>query len=1245
MPTLKQSAIGRMRRVAILAFVIALLLGPLAIPSSAAPPQQTPGRAVGIVSLKGTGSRHDGNSSLALSVGRNVSDDGRFVVFSATPSMVPGDAGPSTGTNIYLRDLVMGTTEVISKSFTDTPSNGASFAPVISGDGRYVAFTSTATNLVPAADQNGVASDVFVFDRSNRSIVLASVSTDGTQGNCDSAWPSLSADGRYLAFNSCATNWPEVAGKTLAVPDIFVRDLQAGITVWANPPAVPGVFHQNESKGPSLSANGRFVAYESRSNTILPVIPSREVGRRAVYLRDTCFGAPAGCVPSSEWISVSGFPVENTGDAFRPSMNADGRYVAFESSLPDLVPGDTNGVGTFGPNLSLGRDVFVLDRNTRIMLRVNVNGAGGEAFLVDRNSQVIQGCPSAHASISGAGRFVAFESCANNLDSSIAPHFDLSQVILSNIYLRDRDVDGNGAFDEPGGVSTILVSRSPAGIEANSHSNNPFISADGNVIAFSSLASDLLPLPLVTHLTDIYVSAPTGISVDDVSTVEGHAGSTNLTFTVKLFPPSTLTVLVDFATADGTAAVGSDYVVNGGTLTFLPGETFKQVTVSVSGDALIEPDESFFLHLSNGTNATIWKPQGVGTIQNDDTTPPLTISVDDVQLGEGNSGTTQLTFTVSLSAPNANPVTVDFSTADGTATIADNDYAAKSGTLTFTPGQTTLTITIDVTGDTTFEPDETFVVDLANPSGATIGKAQGLGTIQNDDSNTVTINIQENISVTDAPGLLPSAMLAISESITVTDAPGLLPSAMIGINETINVTDAPAPLPSAMLNINEAITVTDAPGASIGNTLTGPNIVVLPVDLATGATPVTVTFASVTQAGNTTLVMGPTGPPPPTGYVPGTPPLYHDVSTTAVYTPPVQVCVRYAGIVFSGSPTLWHFENGAWVNITTSVDAANQVVCGNSTSLSPFALFEPAQDQQAPEVQCAGPDGQWHVSDVALPCTAVDAGSGLANPADASFTLSTNVPAGTETGNAVTGSRQICDAAGNCATAGPIGGNQVDKKAPIITLTSPAEGATYVLHQAANAAYSCGDSGSGVGSCAGAVAHGAAVDTSSVGAKTFQVTATDAAGNSTSLAHHYAVRYNFVGFLPPVDNLPVTNTVKSGRKVPVKWRLLSADGASISDLASFTSLLVAPIACDPAPTDVVAQQFEVHGDDDDHGDTAVRYDPVARQFIFNWKTRKGWTGCRLLQLTLRDGTVHSAMFKFKNKSSKSHDESEEGPEE
>jgi hypothetical protein len=237
------------------------------------------------------------------------------------------------------------------------------------------------------------------------------------------------------------------------------------------------------------------------------------------------------------------------------------------------------------------------------------------------------------------------------------------------------------------------------------------------------------------------------ISIDDVTATEGNAGTKGFTFTVTLSAASGQTVTVSYATADGTtnpATAGNDYTSTSGTLTFPPGVTSRQITVSVAGDINQEPNETFFVDLTSPTNATIADGRGVGTIINDDS---ITISINDVSVTEGNGGNTQAIFTVTLSASSTQTITVSWATADGTATIANSDYTAGSGSLTFAPGVLAQTITVNVRGDTVFEADETFFVNLTNPTNATIADGQGQGTIANDDTPpTLAIN---DVSITE----------------------------------------------------------------------------------------------------------------------------------------------------------------------------------------------------------------------------------------------------------------------------------------------------------------------------------------------------------------------------------------------------------------------------------------------------------------------------------------------------------------
>jgi Calx-beta domain-containing protein/VCBS repeat protein len=220
------------------------------------------------------------------------------------------------------------------------------------------------------------------------------------------------------------------------------------------------------------------------------------------------------------------------------------------------------------------------------------------------------------------------------------------------------------------------------------------------------------------------------LSVSDATFTEGNAGTANATFSVTLDTASTEPVTAAYATADGTASAGSDYQAASGMLTFAPGETSKTITVLVNGDRLPEPNETLAINLSAATNATIADGQGVGTMTDDE--PRITIS--DVVKREGRKNTTSFTFTVALSTAYDEPVTMSFRTVDGTARTSDSDYVARTGTLTFAPGETTKTITIEVKGDSKKEANETFYLDLFGlSSNALFTKNRGIGTILNDD--------------------------------------------------------------------------------------------------------------------------------------------------------------------------------------------------------------------------------------------------------------------------------------------------------------------------------------------------------------------------------------------------------------------------------------------------------------------------------------------------------------------------------
>jgi CSLREA domain-containing protein len=230
--------------------------------------------------------------------------------------------------------------------------------------------------------------------------------------------------------------------------------------------------------------------------------------------------------------------------------------------------------------------------------------------------------------------------------------------------------------------------------------------------------------------------APPTVSIGDRNVVEGNSGTTAATFAVSLSAPSGKQVTVDYATADDTARQPADYGPASGTLTFAPGQVSKTIAVAVVGDTVIEQDETYTVGLSGAVNAGLADATGLGTIANDDVVlppvvPAITIAGATVT-PEGNAGTKDATFAVTLSRATTVPVSVQYATANGTASAAA-DYAAASGTLTFAPGETAKAVVVKVNGDTLVEPNETFTVALSVAAGGTLGTAQATGTIVDDD--------------------------------------------------------------------------------------------------------------------------------------------------------------------------------------------------------------------------------------------------------------------------------------------------------------------------------------------------------------------------------------------------------------------------------------------------------------------------------------------------------------------------------
>ncbi|MEA9825471.1 putative Ig domain-containing protein [Xanthomonas campestris pv. raphani] len=323
--------------------------------------------------------------------------------------------------------------------------------------------------------------------------------------------------------------------------------------------------------------------------------------------------------------------------------------------------------------------------------------------------------------------------------------------------------------------------------------------------------SDTFPLEdgrsdIITVNITITPSQPT-LSINDVSVNEGNAGTSNATFTVSLSQPAGAGgASFDIATADGSATAGVDYVASSLTGQTIPaGSSSATFTVLVNGDTLSEPNETFFVNISNVSGAGVSDAQGQGTIVNDDALPSL--SIDDVSVNEGNSGTTTATFTVTLSAASGQTVSVNYASADGTAT-AGSDYVARSGTLTFAPGTTAQGVAITVNGDTALEPNETFSVGLSGASNASIARATGAGTILNDD-----------VVVTVGPASLPAATAGSAYSQNLSASGGTAPysfavtAGALPAGLTLSAAGVLSGTPTATGSFNFTATATDSGGS------------------------------------------------------------------------------------------------------------------------------------------------------------------------------------------------------------------------------------------------------------------------------------------------------------------------------------------------------------------------------------------------------------------------------------------------
>ena len=413
----------------------------------------------------------------------SLSLDGRYVAFQSAATNLVADDFNQTG-DIFVRDRQSGSTERVSTDSAGNQGNLQSGGASISADGHHVAFYSDATNLVLGDTNNTI--DVFVHDRITGVTSRVSVTNSGGQANSFSDGPSISSDGRYVVFQSSASNL--VVNDTNGVADIFVHDRDTDADGLYDEPGETTTERVSvDSTGtqanlnsiccgqsqPAISADGRYVTFISLAYNL---VPGDTNGFRDVFVHDRQTG-------QTTRVSVDSAGNEGDGDEYSTSISADGRYVAFFSYATDLIPADTNGAS----------DTFVHDRQTGETTRVSVDSSGSES---NHHSDV--------ATISSDGRFVSFTSWASNLVLD-----DTNGV--QDVFVHDRQTG-----------QTTRVSVDSSGIQGDEHSYNWSISINGGFIAFDSTSSILVAGD--TNLdSDVFVHDRGAASVGGIAELPGLA--------------------------------------------------------------------------------------------------------------------------------------------------------------------------------------------------------------------------------------------------------------------------------------------------------------------------------------------------------------------------------------------------------------------------------------------------------------------------------------------------------------------------------------------------------------------------------------------------------------------------------------------------------------------------------------------------------------------------------------------------
>lgn len=603
------------------------------------------------------------SSSNGTSKNLSISSNGRYIAFeSNATNLVSGDT--NNATDVFVFDKQTGTTVRASVDSSGAQANGKSYNPAISGNGQFVVFISTATNLI-SSDTN-FCSDVFVRDLVNNTTIRVSVGAAGAEANSGSDTPSITDDGQYVGFRSEATNLIG-SGDTNDKADFFVHDISGGITSIVSVDSSGNLADDDSFEG-KISGDGSSFVFTSKATNLVSGDSNQCTD---VFLRNLSGS-------TTVVLSINASSVFGDRASSNPDISNDGRFVVFQSRAGNLVSGDTNKYS----------DIFLVDRTNSTIER---------ASLKTGESQIHS--ESINPKISDDGRFIVFSSFAGDLDALDANH-------QWDVFLRDRASK----------LTTIVSSTSS--VVGNSWSNGGDLSGDGTVLAFSSLASNLVVGDSNARTDVFYRFNLVQNNVIDVFVKDPlvEEDGTQDAFEFRRYGNTSGTLAVSY-TVSGTATAGVDYSTLSGSITFGAGESSKILQVTTFDDSTVEAPEYITIEITPSSSII---PGGSPSAQNHiSSSEQFTVSVVTDSNIVTEDGGVKGKFTLTRTGGTLGDLNVPISIL-GSAALGV-DYSGITSVLTIPDGQSAVQFEITGIKDEIAESDESISISLNAGAGYTLG--------------------------------------------------------------------------------------------------------------------------------------------------------------------------------------------------------------------------------------------------------------------------------------------------------------------------------------------------------------------------------------------------------------------------------------------------------------------------------------------------------------------------------------------